>query len=89
MHPIAVSGLPMGAVSGQCWNAAMNEQLIAACEQGSPMCSPKTVAELLSLDYCPGECSGSKTGMPSTTTMVVGAAALAVVVALMWPRRAT
>lgn len=80
MRPIAVSGLPLGAVTGQCWSAALNEQLIGECEKGSPMCSPQTVAKLLSLDYCPGECgtAGGKLWMPSTTTLVVGAAALVV-----------
>jgi hypothetical protein len=63
----------------------MGEQLIAACEQGSPMCTPKTVAELLSLDYCPGECSGPSSALSkvSTTTWVIGAAAL-VAVAVVW-----
>lgn len=87
MRPIAVSGLPLGAVTGQCWSAALNEQLIAECEKGSPICSPQTVAKLLSLDYCPGECSGSTWSKPSTTTLVVGAAAMAVVLALVLRRK--
>lgn len=63
-----------------CWNEALNEQLVAQCEQGGPMCAPQSVAQLLALPYCEGECGG---GQSNTLKWVVGGATVIVVALLL------
>lgn len=94
MRPVAVGIWPFDAEPKapaylpQCWSAALNEQLIKECQRNGPMCSPASVATLLDLDYCPGECDGAgKASGPSTTTMVLGVATVAVAIALVMRKR--
>lgn len=38
----------------KCWNDEVGNELIAQCRQNHPQCTPQHVADMLSLDYCPG-----------------------------------
>lgn len=64
----------------QCWDDKLNDQLVSECESGSPTCSPKNVAQLLSLPYCSGSCQSSA----STLAWSVGIAGVLVGIIAIW-----
>lgn len=50
----AYGDIPNPSALPKCWSDEVGNELIAQCRQGHPQCNPQHVADLLSLDYCPG-----------------------------------
>ncbi len=63
----AYGDIPNPAAMPKCWNDEVGNELIAQCRQNHPQCTPQHVADLLSLDYCPGAGPvGPRVPAPST-----------------------
>jgi hypothetical protein len=50
----AYGDIPNPAALPKCWNDEVGNELIAQCRQNHPQCNPQHVADVLSLEYCPG-----------------------------------